>query len=122
MRHPLRWFCLQSPRQATVSGVTGLFPTAASHKDKNKKKRKSVVDEEPQPEGRGEPLPIDILTDTIVGFLEKGTAFLRTVANHSFSLLSARLKRSTIELILTVGTIHPVARMFWTQCMYDTAT
>ena len=47
-----------------------------------------------------------MLADTIIGFLEKGTAFLRTVANQSFSLLTAHLERSTIELILTVRIIH----------------
>jgi hypothetical protein len=67
-----------------------------------------------------DPLPIDLLADTIIGFLEKGTAFLRTVANQSFSLLSAHLERSTVELILTVGEI-PSVISFWTQ-WWNTAT
>ena len=98
--------CSQSlweKKQATVNGVILLFPAGTSNKDE-KKKRKSVVTEEHEPKDGGEP-PIDILADTIIGFLEKGTVFLRTVANQSFSLLSALLERSTIELMLTVGII-----------------
>ena len=89
-------------KQATVNGVILLFPAGTSDKDE-KKKRKNVVNEEPEP--KDEEPPIDMLADTIIGFLEKGTVFLRTVANQSFSLLSALLERSTIELMLTVGTI-----------------
>ena len=94
-------------KQANVNAVTRLFPAETSDKDKKKKKRKSGVTEEAKAKNEDEPLPIEIFVDTIVGFLEKGTAFLRTVANQSFSLLSARLERSTIELILTVGNPIP---------------
>lgn len=90
-------------KQATINAITQLFPAETSDKDKKKKKRKGVVKEEAPSFDGDKPLPIDVLTDTIIGFLEKGTAFLRIVANQSFSLLSARLERSTIELILTVG-------------------
>lgn len=90
--------------QATVNGVTRLVLIRILDKDK-KKERKSIVTEEPKPQDGGEPPPIDLLVDTIIGFLERGTAFLRTVANQSFSLLSAHVERSTIELILTVGEI-----------------
>jgi hypothetical protein len=47
--------------------------------------------------------PIDVLVDIIIGYLEKGTAFLRAVGNRSFSLLSAVVKESTVNLILTVS-------------------
>jgi len=96
-----------SKKQVNVKAVTRLFPAEASDKDKKKKRRKSGVTEEAKAKNEDEPLPIDILVDTIIGFLEKGTAFLRTVANQSFSLLSARLRRNTIELILTVGNPIP---------------
>jgi len=103
-----------------VNGVARLFPAGTPDEDKKKKKRKSVVTEELKPEDGDEPLPIDTLTDTIIGFLEKGTAFLRTVANQSFSLLSARLRRSTIELILTVSIILPHGAAV-VDSIYDTA-
>jgi len=111
-------FTISSYQQTTVNGVTRLFSTNTSHKDKDKKKRKNA---EPQPEDGGEPLPIDILADTLIGFLEKGTMFLRTIANQSFSLLSARLRRSTIELILTVGSVAS-REVDISNSTHDTAT
>lgn len=86
-----------------INAITRLFPAETSDKDKKKKRHKSGVTEEAKAKNEDESLPIDILVDTIIGFLEKGTAFLRTVANRSFLLLSARMGRNTIELILTVG-------------------
>ncbi|KAI9456638.1 DNA polymerase phi-domain-containing protein [Lactarius psammicola] len=45
--------------------------------------------------------PIDVLVDVIIGFLEKGTAYMRAAGNQSFSLLSGAVKDSTIDLILS---------------------
>ena len=53
--------------------------------------------QEPPPE------PIDVLVDTIIGCLEKGTAFMRAVGIRSFSLLSGVVKDATINLILSVS-------------------
>lgn len=50
--------------------------------------------------------PVDILVDTIIGFLEKSTAYIRTVGNQVFSLLSGSVKNTTIDLILTVSQSH----------------
>jgi DNA polymerase phi len=50
--------------------------------------------------------PVDILVDTIIGFLEKSTAYLRTVGNQGFSLLSGSVKNTTIDLILAVSYFH----------------
>jgi len=47
--------------------------------------------------------PIDVLVDIIIGYLEKGTAFVRAVGNRSFTLLSGVIKESTVNLILTVS-------------------
>ena len=47
--------------------------------------------------------PIDVLVDIIIGYLEKGTAFMRAVGNRSFTLLSGAVKESTVNLILTVS-------------------
>jgi DNA polymerase phi len=49
------------------------------------------------------PEPIDVLVDTIIGCLEKGTAFMRAVGIRSFSLLSGVVKDTTINLILSVS-------------------
>jgi DNA polymerase phi len=64
---------------------------------KGKKSRKSIGDPaDPAPE------PVDVLVDTIIGFLDKSTAYLRTIGNQVFSLLSGSVQESTIELILKV--------------------
>lgn len=47
--------------------------------------------------------PVDIFVDTIIGFLEKSTAYLRTVGNQVFCLLSGSVKNTTIDLILAVS-------------------
>lgn len=47
--------------------------------------------------------PVDMLVDTIIGFLEKSTAYLKTTANKVFALLSGSVKESTVDLILTVS-------------------
>jgi DNA polymerase phi len=53
--------------------------------------------------------PVDVLVDTIIGFLEKSTAYMRTVGNQVFSLLSGSVKDTTIDLIVTVSsTYHPL--------------
>ncbi|KAF8274212.1 DNA polymerase phi-domain-containing protein [Lactarius quietus] len=45
--------------------------------------------------------PIDVLVEVIIGFLEKGTVFMRATGNQSFSLLCGSVKDSTINLILS---------------------
>lgn len=72
-----------------------MFPEGK--KAKTKKPRKSVdEDAEPLPE------PVDVLVDTIIGFLEKSTAYMRTVGNQVFALLSSSVQESTIDLIISV--------------------
>lgn len=74
-----------------------MFP-AESKKGKGKKSRKSSGgDAEPD-----EPLPVDVLVDTLIGFLEQATAYMRAVANQVFTLLSGSVQESTIDLILAV--------------------
>jgi hypothetical protein len=60
--------------------------------------------ESPRDDGLQEPPPepIDVFVDTIIGCLEKGTAFMRAVGIRSFSLLSGVVKDTTINLILSV--------------------
>ncbi|KII88994.1 hypothetical protein PLICRDRAFT_108863 [Plicaturopsis crispa FD-325 SS-3] len=80
--------------ESCIDGATRMFPSK-----KSKKSRKSTggdADMESAP-----PEPIDVLVDTIIGFLEKSTAYMRTVSNQVFSLLSSSVKETTIDLILT---------------------
>jgi DNA polymerase phi len=84
--------------QAVNEAVIRMFPSAP----KKKKGRKSHA--EPA-NGVTEALPaIDVLVDTIIGFLEESTAYMRAVANQVFTLLSVAVERKeTLELILTVS-------------------
>jgi DNA polymerase phi len=67
--------------------------------NKGKKKNRKTI----EPLGDVTDEPVDILVDTIIGFLEKSTAYIRTVGNQVFSLLSASVKDTTIDLILAVS-------------------
>ena len=66
-----------------------------------KKKKKDRKTKEPSEDETDE--PVDLLVDTIIGFLEKSTAYLRAVGNQVFSLLSGSVKNTTIDLILAVS-------------------
>ncbi|EGO20980.1 hypothetical protein SERLADRAFT_452123 [Serpula lacrymans var. lacrymans S7.9] len=63
---------------------------------KGKKSRKSVDNKD----GEQTPDPIDVFVDTIIGFLERPSTYMRTTANQSFSLLTGAVQESTIELIV----------------------
>lgn len=67
--------------------------------EKKKKSRKSGADGVLNTESE----PIDIIVDSLIGFLEHSSAYLRTVANQVFSLLSSKVQESTIDLILAVS-------------------
>lgn len=54
-------------------------------------------------ENGDEPLPIDVLVDVIIGFLEKSTAYMRAMANQAFALLCGSVQEPTIDLIVEVG-------------------
>ncbi|KAK7689133.1 hypothetical protein QCA50_007824 [Cerrena zonata] len=82
--------------QNCVDGASRMFPLEAK---KTKKSRKPVSATETTEETDA-PEPIDVLVDTILGFLEKGTTYMRAVANHVFSILSGSAKESTIDLIV----------------------
>ncbi|KAJ7582854.1 DNA polymerase phi-domain-containing protein [Mycena floridula] len=66
---------------------------AAKRMFSNKTKARTSSDE-------AEPLPVDVMVDVIIGFLEKSTAYMKTMANHVFALLSSSVEAPTIDLIL----------------------
>ena len=80
-------------RQSCADAVSRMFPAVAK---KSKKARKSEGAE-------GEPEPVDVLVDTVIGFLDQATAYMRAVANQVFALLSSSVQESTIDLILAVS-------------------
>ncbi|KXN82577.1 DNA polymerase V [Leucoagaricus sp. SymC.cos] len=80
--------------EACINGTMRMFPEG-----KKKKKQKESKKTEKEVEDAHE--PVDILVDTIIGFLERSTAYLKTTANQVFSLLSESMKESSVDLILT---------------------
>ncbi|KAJ7470617.1 DNA polymerase phi-domain-containing protein [Mycena latifolia] len=68
----------------------------SNKKSKSKKAQKVAQDSEDAPLE-----PVDVMVDTIIGFLEKSTAYMRTVGNQVFSLISRSVQGSTIDLILS---------------------
>ena len=54
-------------------------------------------------DGDADRAPIDILVDIIIGLLENSTNYKRTIANQSFTMLSALVADSTVDLILAVS-------------------
>ncbi|EIW84995.1 hypothetical protein CONPUDRAFT_47531 [Coniophora puteana RWD-64-598 SS2] len=76
--------------QTCLDAISRMFPES-----KKKKTRKSKgAEDENQPE------PIDVLVDTLIGFLEKSTAYFRSVSNQVFASLCGAVQESTIDLIL----------------------
>ncbi|KAK7014985.1 DNA polymerase phi-domain-containing protein [Favolaschia claudopus] len=67
-----------------------------STKKKGKKSQKAAEDSTDPP-----PEPIDIMVDTIIGFLEKSTSYMRNLGNQVFFLLSSSVQASTVDLVLT---------------------
>ncbi|PFH52419.1 hypothetical protein AMATHDRAFT_139897 [Amanita thiersii Skay4041] len=76
--------------EACINAINQFFPI--------KKKKGPKIAETDDTETSFE--PIDTLVDTIIGFMEKSTAYLRVVGNQAFASLSSAIKESTIDLIL----------------------
>ena len=63
--------------------------------------------------------PVDVLVDNVIGFLEEATAYMRTVANQVFSLLSGSVKESTVDLIVAVSPSSFSYRIFQSSFLRD---
>ncbi|KAN0076879.1 DNA polymerase phi domain containing protein [Tylopilus felleus] len=81
--------------EATHEATSKMFSSEKSPKKSKKSKAQSTTLSE------DEPLPIDILVDVIIGFLENASAFTRSAANESFSRVTSAVQGSTIDLILS---------------------
>lgn len=79
-----------------------MFPAEAKKGKKGRKSSGAPAEEKGKEEV---PEPVDVLVDTVIGFLEKGTAYVRAVANQVFALLAGAVQASTIDLILTVSAL-----------------
>lgn len=74
-----------------------MFPEEGKKLKKPRKSASGAEEDDAAP-----PEPVDVLVDTVIGFLEQATAYMRAVANQVFSLLSESVRESTIDLILAV--------------------
>ncbi|KZT28691.1 hypothetical protein NEOLEDRAFT_1160838 [Neolentinus lepideus HHB14362 ss-1] len=81
------------PRAEALESCLKAASRLLESRKKDKKRRKSEAAEEL-------PLPVDVFVDTIIGFLEEPSSYMRAVANHSFTRLSHCVQESTIDLIL----------------------
>ncbi|GJJ11974.1 hypothetical protein Clacol_006212 [Clathrus columnatus] len=77
--------------EVCVTNIERLLPKKSSPK----KKKQEQTSDDP------EPTPITALVDTLIGYLDKSTLYLRTIANQTFSLLTSLVDRESIDLILT---------------------
>ncbi|KAF8522098.1 DNA polymerase phi-domain-containing protein [Hysterangium stoloniferum] len=81
-----------------ITSIKRFFP-ASSSPDKKKKKKEEVQEEEAV-SGEDEATPIAAIVDTLIGYLEKPTVYLRSTANQVFGLLTGLVDKSTVDLIL----------------------
>jgi DNA polymerase phi len=81
--------------------VEKLFASSNVKDGKRKKKRKS---EGPKGDDTVEDdvEPITAIVDVIIGYLEKSSSYLRSVANQSFGLMTSEVDKATADLILAV--------------------
>ncbi|EKM55908.1 uncharacterized protein PHACADRAFT_256841 [Phanerochaete carnosa HHB-10118-sp] len=82
--------------ESCVDGVSRMFPVESKKPKKSRKPTSGAT----QDGDADAPEPVDVLVDTVIGFLEKATAYMRAVANQVFSLLTGAVTESTIDLIL----------------------
>jgi DNA polymerase phi len=82
--------------QATLEAIRKMFLSS-------EKKSKKTKTHQQQPLSEDEPPPIDVLVDVMIGYLEKASAFARSVASESFSRVTSAVQGSTIDLILSVS-------------------
>ncbi|KAF8580676.1 hypothetical protein K439DRAFT_1393490 [Ramaria rubella] len=88
--------------ETCLDSISRLFSASTTSPDKNKKKKTRLLD--PSAEdivpNEDDVTPIGAVVDTLIGYLEKSTAYHRAIANHVFGLLTGLVDRSTVELIL----------------------
>jgi hypothetical protein len=52
--------------------------------------------------------PIDLIVDSLIGYLEKSTTLMRTISGQVFTALCSKVEQSTVDLLLEVGRYYKV--------------
>ncbi|KAI0340127.1 hypothetical protein BDW22DRAFT_1486396 [Trametopsis cervina] len=87
--------------EACIDAASRMFPVEPETQKKGSaKKGKDKAIAGATDESDDAPAPVDVLVDTVIGFLERATAYMRAVANQAFALLSGSVQESTVDLIL----------------------
>ncbi|KAL1715196.1 DNA polymerase phi-domain-containing protein [Schizophyllum commune] len=86
--------------ETCVEAASRLYSEAKAAKKESKKGKKARKSDAAIHDAE-EPPVVDVLVDVIIGFLEKGNAYLRACGNKAFALLTAVVQESTVDLILT---------------------
>ncbi|KAI0691182.1 DNA polymerase phi-domain-containing protein [Cytidiella melzeri] len=92
-----------SALESCIAGASRMFPLEEGRSSQQKKGKKQDTPVSASATDDAEDAatePVDVLVDSIIGFLEQATAYMRAVANQVFSLLSESVRESTVELIL----------------------
>ena len=77
-----------------------MFNLGARSKSQKKKKPNGTTDVDTDKEAHK---PIDLIVDGLIGYLESSTALMRTVSGQVFAALCSRVEKSTVDLLLQVG-------------------
>jgi len=111
--------------QDCAVAVSRMFVPPAHSKSKSKakdKKDKGKTKDTSAPAADGgseQPEPIDVFVDFLVGCLERGTAYSRTIATKAFEPLCGALTESSVKFIMDVSAQCPhyvdPALMRWLQ-------
>ncbi|KAL1709805.1 DNA polymerase phi-domain-containing protein, partial [Schizophyllum commune] len=86
--------------ETCVEAASRLYSESKAAKKESKKGKKARKSDAAAQDAE-EPPVVDVLVDVIIGFLEKGNAYLRACGNKAFALLTGVVQESTIDLILT---------------------
>ncbi|KAL1735154.1 DNA polymerase phi-domain-containing protein, partial [Schizophyllum commune] len=86
--------------ETCVEAASRLYSELKAAKKESKKGKKARKSDAAAQDAE-EPPVVDVLVDVIIGFLEKGNAYLRACGNKAFALLTGVVQESTVDLILT---------------------
>ncbi|KIJ37708.1 hypothetical protein M422DRAFT_259809, partial [Sphaerobolus stellatus SS14] len=85
--------------ETCLNSIERLFPAPKSSPDKKKKKKTQDTEEDASQDD--DVTPISSIVDMLIGYLEKSTQYLRSLANQVFTLVAELVDKPTVDLMLT---------------------